>query len=306
MALTIEVRPRRTPRPLESDAEALRNIGRLLISCPDRPGIVAAVSTYLFRQGANITESYQYATDPMGGRFFLRVEFLLNDLEQRLVELEQGFAELAAPFRMEWHFARAAQVKRLGIMVSKAGHALLELLWRRQAGDLRAEISMVISNHPDLQESVRSWGIPYHHVPVTPETRPEAEARQLGLLVANVDVVVLARYMQILSAGFVKRFPNQAINIHHSFLPAFVGANPYAAAAERGVKLIGATAHYVTEELDAGPIIEQDVCRVDHRYSMEELRRAGRYVEREVLARAVSWHVEDRVIVHGDKTIVFV
>jgi formyltetrahydrofolate deformylase len=306
MALNFEVRTRRTPSPAGSDAEALRNIGRLLISCPDRPGIVAAVSSYLFRQGANITESQQYTTDPIGGRFFLRVEFLLDDLERRLADLEGGFAELAAPFHMEWGFTRAAQVRRLGVMVSKAGHALQELLWRSQAGDLRAEITMVISNHPDLRESVRGWGIPYHHVPVTPQTRPQAEARQLELLAGNVDVVVLARYMQTLSPDFVRRFPNQAINIHHSFLPAFVGANPYAAAAERGVKLIGATAHYVTEELDAGPIIEQDVCRVDHRSSVEELRRAGRYVEREVLARAVSWHVEDRVIVHGHKTIVFV
>jgi formyltetrahydrofolate deformylase len=306
MALTSAVRPQRLPRPFGSDAEALRNIGRLLISCPDRPGIVAAVSTYLYRQGANITEQQQYTTDPVGGRFFLRVEFLLHDLEQRLMDLEHGFAEMAAPFHMEWRFARAAQVKRLGVMVSKAGHALQELLWRRQAGDLRADITMVISNHPDLEEPVRAWGIPYHHIPVTPESKPRAEERQLELLVGNVDVVVLARYMQVLSKRFLERFPNQAINIHHGFLPAFVGANPYAAAAERGVKLIGATAHYVTPELDAGPIIEQDVCRVDHRYSVEELRRAGRYVEREVLARAVSWHVEDRVIVHGNKTIVFV
>jgi formyltetrahydrofolate deformylase len=306
MVLDSGVHVFRTPRTQEWDDGPLRTVGRLLVSCQDRPGIVSAVTGHLLRWGANIIESQQYTTDPVAGRFFLRVEFMLPDLERKLMDLEYGFGTLAESFGMEWHFSRAAKTKRLAIMVSKADHALQELLWRRRTGDLRAEIGMVISNHPDLEELVRGWSVPFHHVPVRPEAKPQAEARQLELLLGDeIDTVVLARYMQVVSADLLDRLPGKAINIHHSFLPAFVGANPYARAAERGVKLIGATAHYVTAELDAGPIIEQDVCRVDHRHSVDDLRRAGRYVEREVLARAVSWHVEDRVIVHGNKTIVF-
>jgi formyltetrahydrofolate deformylase len=286
-------------------ADAVRDVCRLLVSCPDRPGISAAVTGYLFDRGANITDFQQFSTDPSGGHFFLRVEFIVADLERRLLDIEHGFAALAQPFDMNWRFAIAAQHKRIAILVSKADHALLELLWRRQAGDLRAEVAMVVSNHRHLEPIARTWSVPFHHVPVTPQTKAEAESHLLDLLVGQVETVVLARYMQILTSRFLAAFPNQAINIHHSFLPAFVGADPYGRAAERGVKLIGATAHYVTEELDAGPIIEQDVARVDHRQSVDDLRRAGRYVERAVLARAVSWHVEDRVIVHGNKTIVF-
>jgi formyltetrahydrofolate deformylase len=284
----------------------LRTVGRLLISCQDRPGIVSAVTGYLLRWGANIIESQQYTTDPVAGRFFLRVEFMLPELERKLMDLECDFGELAESFAMEWRFTRAAKTKRLAVMVSKADHALQELLWRRRTGDLHADIALVLSNHPDLEEIVRGWSVPFHHVPIGPDSKPQAESRQLELMLAEgIDTVVLARYMQVVSADFLDRLPGQAINIHHSFLPAFIGANPYAKAAQRGVKLIGATAHYVTPDLDAGPIIEQDVCRVDHRHSVEDLRRAGQYVEREVLARAVSWHVEDRVIVHGNKTIVF-
>lgn len=285
--------------------DPIGDVGRLLVSCPDRPGISAAVTGYLFDRGANITDFQQFSTDPSGGQFFLRVEFIVAELERRLLDIEQGFAALAQPFDMTWRFAAAGQPRRLAILVSKAEHALQELLWRRQAGDLSAEVAMVVSNHRTLQPVVEAWGIPFHHVPVTPETKAEAESQLLELLVGQIETVVLARYMQILTPRFLAAFPNQAINIHHSFLPAFVGADPYGRAAERGVKLIGATAHYVTEELDAGPIIEQDVARVDHRQSVDDLRRAGRYVERAVLARAVSWHVEDRVIVHGNKTIVF-
>ena len=283
----------------------LRDVGRVLASCPDRPGVSAAVTTMLFDLGANITDFQQYSTDPISGRLFLRVEFLLPELEARVGDVESGFGTLADEFDLEWRFARAAQPKRLAIMVSKADHALHELLWRQQSGDLNAEITMVISNHLDLAPPVLAAGIPFHHIPVTKENKDEAEAAQLELMVGHVDTVVLARYMQIISANFISKFEHQAINIHHSFLPAFVGADPYGRAAERGVKLIGATAHYVTAELDAGPIIEQDVARVDHRQPVAELRRAGRFVEREVLARAVGWHVEDRVIVHGNKTIVF-
>ena len=282
-------------------------IGRLLISCPDRPGIVAAVSRFLFEQGANIVHSDQHSTDPEGGRFFMRVEFALAGLAQRLPELERRFAPVARRFGMEWRFSDAERVKRLAVFVSKAEHCLLELLWRVRSGDLRAEIALVISNHPLLRETVECWGngIPYHVVPVTPETKAEAERRQMELLGDDIDLIVLARYMQILSPAFVSRYRNRIINIHHSFLPAFAGPNPYEQAFARGVKLIGATAHYVTEELDAGPIIEQDVARVTHRDSVEDLRRIGRQIERAVLARAVAWHVEDRILLNGNKTVVF-
>jgi formyltetrahydrofolate deformylase len=305
MAAGTDLHPTRPMSFEPLDIAADLDVGRLLMTCADRPGICAAICGYLSGLGANITSLQQYTTDPSGGRLFVRVEFLLPGLDAREVEVDAGFVPLAESLGMEWRLARASAVKRLAIMVSRTDHALQELLWRRKAGDLHAEIVMVISNHDDLRPLVETWGIPYHHVPVTAETKPAAERRQLELLRGQVDAVVLARYMQVLSPAFLAAFPMQAINIHHSFLPAFVGADPYGKAAERGVKLIGATAHYVTEDLDAGPIIEQDVVRIDHRQSVADLRRAGRYVERAVLARAVSWHVEDRVIVHKNKTIVF-
>ncbi len=283
----------------------LRNRGRLLVSCPDRPGIVAAVSQFLFERGANIVHSDQHSTDPSGGRFFLRVEFELPDLADHAAALRREFGPIADRYGMRWRLALAGQPKRVAVFVSTEDHCLLELLWQRRAGDLRAEIALVIGNHAVLAPTVAPWGIPFHHVPVGPDTKTEAEARQLALLEGAVDLVVLARYMQILSPAFVERWRQRVINIHHSFLPAFVGAKPYTQAHQRGVKLIGATAHYVTPELDAGPIIEQDVQRVDHRHGIEDLRRIGRQIERTVLARAVAWHVEDRVLVHGNKTVVF-
>ena len=295
-------------RPLASGREPddrYANVGRLLITCPDRPGIVAAVSEYLFENGANITESQQYSTDPFGGTFFLRLEFHLDGLTDRAGGLAQRFAGLADRFSMRWRLTRAADLKRVAIMVSRADHALQEILWRAQGGELRADIRMVISNHPEAEEAARWWGIPFHQIPVTPETKEAAETAQLGLLKGEADLVILARYMQILSPRFLSEFGGPIINIHHSFLPAFAGADPYRKAAARGVKLIGATAHYVTAELDAGPIIEQDIVRVDHRCSVDDLRRLGRHVERAVLARAVGWHLEDRVIVHQNRTIVF-
>ncbi len=283
-----------------------QDIGRLLITCPDRPGIVAAVSRFLYERGANILESQQYSTNPFGGTFFLLIEFHLPGLAGQTCELEEDFAALSDEFSMHWKMTRAAVGKRAAVFVSKADHALQELLWRVNSGELNADIVMVISNHEDLADVVAGWGIPFHHVPVSAETKPDAEAVQLKLLGRDdVDLVLLARYMQILSPGFLAEFPRPIINIHHGFLPAFVGANPYEAAAERGVKMVGATAHYVTAELDAGPIIEQDIVRVDHRCSADDLRRLGRHVERSVLARAVAWHVDDRVIVHQNKTIVF-
>lgn len=298
---TRERRP--APAPGRDTTLLRRNIGRLLITCPDRPGIVAAVTSFLYDRGANILELQQYSTGD--GTFFQRIEFALDGLADRLPELEHDFGEAAAVFGMRWSVSPAARVKRVAVLVSKADHALRELLWRRHAGDLDADIRMVISNHPDLVDEAARWGVPYHHVPVPADGKAAAEDRQLDLLRGNVDLVVLARYMQILSERFVSAFPNRIINIHHSFLPAFPGANPYEAAAERGVKLIGATAHYVTADLDAGPIIEQELHRVDHRHTAADLRRIGRYVERTALARAVAWHLEDRVIVHGNKTIVF-
>jgi formyltetrahydrofolate deformylase len=279
--------------------------GWLVVACADRPGIVATVSTWLFQHGANIVHSDQHTTDPTGGRFFLRVEFDLSDLRGRLPALVEAFASIANRYDMEWRITLASDLKRIAIFASSDDHGLLELLWRQRSGDLRADIAMVISNHEVAGEVVRPWGIPFHHIPVDAAHRAEAEAHQLALTLGTVDLIVLARYMQVLSPKFVDRWQHRIINIHHSFLPAFSGANPYAQAASHGVKLIGATAHYVTHELDAGPIIEQDVVRVDHRYTTRDLRRVGRQIERAVLARAVIWHVQDRILVDGNKTVVF-
>ncbi|WP_231502727.1 formyltetrahydrofolate deformylase [Blastococcus sp. URHD0036] len=278
--------------------------GRLVVRCPDRPGIVAVLSRLLADVGANITDSQQHSSDPTGGTFTLRLEFVLADLAERRPQLEGALDLLARQWGMTWRLTEAAHRPSVAIFVSRADHALQELVYRVRAGDLRADVTAVVSNHPDLEPVARAAGIPFHHVPVTPATKAEAEARALEI-VGDADLVVLARYMQIVSPEFCARFPERLINIHHSFLPAFVGANPYQAAHDRGVKLIGATAHYVTAELDAGPIIEQEVARVDHRATVEDMRRVGRYVERQVLAQAVTWHVEDRVIVEGDRTIVF-
>lgn len=281
---------------------------RLLITCPDRPGIVAAVSGFLYAHGANITDLQQHSTDPEGGTFFMRVAFTTPHLDLSRPALERAFQEVVAErFAMAWRLAYASEPKRAAILVSRPAHALLELLWRYRVGELPMDLRLVVSNHPHHREEVERFGVPYHHVPVEPGRKEEAEERILDLLeAAGVEVVILARYMQILSPDFVARYPMRILNIHHSFLPAFAGANPYRQAHERGVKLIGATAHYVTEELDAGPIIEQDVARVSHRHSVEDLRRIGQELERTVLARAVRWHLEDRVIVHGNKTVVFV
>jgi formyltetrahydrofolate deformylase len=291
-------------RPQSQD-DRYADIGRLLITCPDRPGIVAAVSNFLAACGANITESQQYSTDPFGGTFFLRLEFHADGLADRFGELNEHFAALADTFAMRWRMSRACQRKRVAIMVSKADHALQEILSRAAWGELRADIRMVISNHQDTAGAAGLWGIPFHHIPVSRAHKERAEEAQLALLCGEVDLIVLARYMQILSPRFLASFGGPIINIHHSFLPAFAGADPYQQAADRGVKLIGATAHYVTPELDAGPIIEQDIVRVDHRCTVADLRRMGRHVERAVLARAVGWHLEDRVIIHQNKTIVF-
>ena len=281
-------------------------MGRLLVSCPDRPGIIAAVSRFLHEHGANIVESDQYSTDPEGGAFFLRTVFHRAGLAAMRDDIERRFAaDVGRPFGMQWTFAEAGVPKRVAIMVSRHDHCLLDLLWRARRDELDLDIGLVISNHADLADAVRAFGVPYVHIPVTPDTKAQAERRQVELLAGNVDVVVLARYMQILSGTFLATVGAPVINIHHSFLPAFAGAGPYGQARDRGVKLIGATAHYATEELDAGPIIEQDVVRVTHRMSAAELERRGADVERTVLARAVQWHCEDRVVRDGARTVVF-
>ena len=276
------------------------------MSCRDRHGIVAAVSSFLTQSGANITNSDQHSTDPEGGTFFMRMEFRLEGLQDVRHELEQSFAEsVAKPFEMDWRLAYLSDRKRLALLASRDEHCLLDLLWRWRRGELSGTVVAVLSNHDHHIEDVSSFGVPYHYVPMNRSSKDEAEEKMLGLLSGAADLVVLARYMQILSADFLERLEAPVINIHHSFLPAFIGADPYRKARERGVKLIGATAHYVTEQLDAGPIIEQDVFRVTHRHSVEELERIGRDLERLVLARAVEWHLDDRVLVHENRTIVF-
>jgi formyltetrahydrofolate deformylase len=282
------------------------DVGRLIVSCPDRPGIISALSGAIAESGANIISSDQHSTDPEGGDFFLRMEFHLESFARRRGALEERIAAVAGAFAIDWQLTAAAARKRVAIFASRHDHCLLDLLWRWRTRELAMDMVCVVSNHSDHAQPVRTFRVPYHYIPVTPATKAQAERAQLELLVGNVDLVVLARYMQILSPDFLRRIDAPVMNIHHSFLPAFAGADPYARAYERGVKLIGATAHYATNELDEGPIIEQDVARVSHRENVEELTRVGRDVERLVLARAVRWHLEDRIIVHGNRTIVFV
>lgn len=275
---------------------------RLLIACDDQPGIVAAVAGVLAQHGANIISLDQHSTDSEDGRFFQRTVIHLDGLSAVRPALEADIAAVAERFGMEWSLHDVARRKRVAIFVSKYDHCLMELLWRTQRGQLDIDITMVVSNHPDLAEAVRSFGVPFVHIPSGDKT--VMEERQLELLRGNVDLVVLARYMQILTDDFITRLEAPVINIHHSFLPAFIGANPYARAKDRGVKLIGATAHYATADLDEGPIIEQDVTRVTHSDSAAQLQSRGADVERQVLARAVQWHAEDRVIVHGKSTVI--
>ena len=283
-----------------------KDVGRLLLRCTDRPGLVAAVSSFLAQSGANIVSLDQHATEQSVGTFMQRTIFHLPGLTAARDGLESAFADqVAKPFEMEFRLTEAAKPKRVAILASKEDHCLLDLLWRNRRGELDMSVSMVISNHPDLADAVRPFGVPFLHVPATKDNRAEAEERLLDLLRGNADLVVLARYMQILTPGFLSDVGCPLINIHHSFLPAFIGAAPYRRAKERGVKLVGATAHYVTEELDDGPIIEQDVVRVDHRHSVDDLTLLGADVERVVLSRAVLWHCQDRVISYGNQTVVF-
>jgi formyltetrahydrofolate deformylase len=276
---------------------------RLLLSCPDRPGIVARTAGFLAEAGRNIIDADQHSTDE--GRLFMRLVFESAPEDERDALYSKFGTEVAEPLSMEHRFAEAGRLQRVALMASREDHCLLDLLWRFRSEELPGKPVMVISNHPDHEEAVRSFGLPYHHIPASQENRPAAEEQALSLMRGEIDLVVLARYMQILSAEFLEKLGCPAINIHHSFLPAFPGADPYQRAWQRGVKLIGATAHYVTEDLDAGPIIEQDTARVSHRDEVGDLARIGRDLERLVLARAVRAHLEDRVLVDGERTVVF-
>jgi formyltetrahydrofolate deformylase len=284
---------------------AAEETATLLVSCPDQRGIVAALAQVLYGHGSNILDADQH-TDTEAGQFFQRIRFDLGQLRTDRVSLENAITEAADRFSMDWRLSYTSHRKRMAIFVSRYDHCLYDLLLRHRAGELACDIPLIVSNHPDLEPVARQFDVPYRVFPITRETKGEQERAELALLAAEeIDLVVLARYMQILSADFVAHHPARIINIHHSFLPAFIGGRPYHQAHQRGVKLIGATAHYATTDLDEGPIIEQDVIRASHRDAVRDLVRKGRDLERAVLARAVRWHLEDRVLTYGNKSVVF-
>lgn len=277
----------------------------LLLRCPERKGVVAAVAGFIYEHDGNIVRADEHQ-DPELSLYFMRVEWDLTDFALGFEGFTRAFAPIAAEFRMDWRVTRSSYRPKVAIFVSKSGHCLADLLYRHQIGELACDIPLVIGNHDELRGLTEFYGIPFHEVRVDPADRLVAERKTIELLDAcGAELVVLARYMQILSAAFVARYPNRMINVHHSFLPAFVGAKPYHRSYERGVKLVGATSHYVTEVLDEGPIIEQDIVRVDHRDSLADLIRKGGDAERAVLTRAVRWHIENRIIAYGNKTVVF-
>jgi formyltetrahydrofolate deformylase len=279
---------------------------RLLIDCPDHKGLIAAISSFIALHNGNILSADQHVSDPPNSFFFMRMEIESKGFGLAREEFDAAFAPLARQHGIKWRVSFTDRPKRMAILVSKQGHCLIDLLWRWEAGELDAVVPLVISNHADLQAKVEAHGIPFHHLPVTKASKSQQEAEVERLLREHeIDLVVLARYMQILSPQFLESYRQPIINIHHSFLPAFIGANPYQQAHERGVKIIGATAHYVTPELDAGPILNQDVAHISHRDEVDDMVRIGREVERRVLAQAVRWHLEDRVSVHGIRTVVF-
>ena len=277
----------------------------LLISCPDQPGIVAAVSQFIFEHGGNIFQSDQHSTDLHNGTFFMRIGFTEDTFMLGQSDLARDFAPIAEAFRMNWSVHYSRHRKRAALLVSKLDHCLTDLLWRWNSGELALDISCILSNHPDLEPVAQRYQIPYYHFPISKDRRHDDQMCMLEFLFGRVDFLILARYMQVLEPFFVKAYPHEIINIHHSFLPAFIGASPYRQAFERGVKIIGATAHYITENLDEGPIIAQDVIHCNHRDTLDDLVRKGRDVERRVLAEAVRLHTEDRVLVYQNKTIVF-
>ncbi len=283
----------------------MKNTAVLLVDCPDQKGLVAAIADFLLRHDANILHADQHQ-DGEQKRFLMRVEWDLADFSLGLSEFEPAFRPVAEKFHMDWRLALSSVKPRMAIFVSKYDHCLADLLYRHQAGELHCEIPLIVSNHPDTHWLADAYRIPFQPMRVTRDNKAEAEKDQLALLRHHhVDFIVLARYMQVLSPDFIHHYPNRIINIHHSFLPAFHGARPYHRAYERGVKLIGATSHYVTEVLDDGPIIEQDVVRISHRDQLEDLIQKGADLEKIVLSRAVRWHIENRVLVYGNKTVVF-
>ena len=280
-------------------------LATLLVSCPDRKGLVAALAQLLYGHGANILDADQH-TDQTAGMFFQRIRFDLRELHTDRVALERGIADVAGRFGMDFRLAYGSERKRVALFVSKYDHCLYDLLLRHRAGELTCDIQLIVSNHPDLAHVAQQFGVPFQVFAIDKQNKAEQERAQWELLDReHIDLIVLARYMQVLSSEFTSRYANRIINIHHSFLPAFIGSKPYHRAYERGVKLIGATAHYATSDLDEGPIIEQDVIRASHRDSVDDLVRKGRDLEKVALARAVKWHVEDRILVYGNKTVVF-
>ncbi|MDP2246554.1 MAG: formyltetrahydrofolate deformylase [Nitrosomonadales bacterium] len=283
----------------------MKNTATLLITCPDQKGLVAAIADFLYRHDANILHADQHQ-DAENNLFLMRVEWDLQGASISLDDFAGHFAPIASRIEMNWQLKSTQKRPRVAIMVSQYDHCLADLLHRHQGGELDCEIPLIISNHRHTEKLAAFYGIPFHLIEVTKETKQQAEAQQFALFDQyQVDLIVLARYMQILSPDFVKRYPQRIINIHHSFLPAFIGARPYHRAFERGVKLIGATSHYVTEVLDEGPIIEQDIARISHREQVEDLIQKGRDLERVVLSRAVRWHIENRILVYANKTVVF-
>ncbi len=279
---------------------------RLLINCPDHRGLIASVSSFIALHNGNILSADQHVSHARNGTFFMRMEIESQGFGLGRDEFDAAFAPLARQHEMSWRVGFTDRPKRMAILVSKQGHCLIDMLWRWEAGELDAEIPLVISNHADLAPKIQAHGIPFHHLPVTKETKAAHEAKVEALLREHeIDLVVLARYMQILSPQLLSSYSRPIINIHHSFLPAFVGASPYDQAYARGVKIIGATAHYVTAELDGGPIINQDIAHISHRDGVDDMVRIGREVERRVLAQAVRWHLEDRVLMDGNRTVVF-
>ncbi|MDP3483034.1 MAG: formyltetrahydrofolate deformylase [Sulfuricella sp.] len=283
----------------------MKNTAILLISCPDRKGLVAGIADFLYRHNANILHADQHQDSELG-LFLMRVEWDLHDFDLEIGQFEQHFAPIAEKFQMQWRLAQSAARPRVAIFVSRYDHCLVDLLYRHQAGELHCDIPLIIGNHDDTRWIADSYGIPFQHIPVHKDSKAEAEKDQLALLRHHhIDLIVLARYMQVLSADFIRHYPNRIINIHHSFLPAFLGAKPYHRAFERGVKLIGATSHYVTEVLDDGPIIEQDVARISHRDAIDDLIQKGRDLEKMVLSRGVRWHIENRILLYANKTVIF-
>ena len=283
----------------------MKNTATLLITCPDRKGLVAAIAEFLYQNNANILHADQHQ-DAEGGLFLMRMEWDLDEFAIQPADFAQHFSPIAQRFNMRWQLKLSQKRPRLAIMVSQYDHCLVDLLHRHQSGELACDIPLIISNHRDTERLAEFHGIPFHYIPVSKETKAQAEAQQFGLFDEQaIDLIVLARYMQILSPEFVNRYPERIINIHHSFLPAFIGARPYHRAFERGVKLIGATSHYVTEVLDEGPIIEQDIARISHRDQVEDLIQKGRDLERVVLSRAVRWHIENRILLYANKTVIF-